>query len=94
MLTLEEHMQELKRLRDMAKSAGQLSAAISAEVKRGELRRFYVKQIESARVEEFSKMYDEEGRFIRGSDALLRSMEPGVPPQQSRTIQTGVPNAS
>ena len=26
---------------------GQLSAAISAEVKRGELRRFYVKQIES-----------------------------------------------
>ena len=78
----------------MSSSISANCAAISAEVKRGELRRFYVKQIESARVEEFSKMYDEEGRFIRGSDALLRSMEPGVPPQQSRTIQTGVPNAS
>jgi phage terminase small subunit len=81
MLTLEEHMEELKSLRDMAKSAGQLSAAISAEVKRGELRRFYVKQIESAHVNEFSKMSDEElDRFIRESDVLIRSMEPGIPP--------------
>ena len=65
----------------MAKSTGQLSAAISAEVKRGELRRFYVKQIESAHVNEFSKMSDEElERFIWETDALLRSMEPGVPP--------------
>ena len=66
-------------LRDMAKSAGHLSAAISAEVKRGELKRFYVKQIES--VNEFSKMSDEESeRFIRETDALIRSMEPGIPP--------------
>ena len=40
LLTLEQHMQELKTLREMAKKAGQFSAAISAEVKRGELRRF------------------------------------------------------
>ena len=81
MLTLEEHMQELKSLRDMAKNAGQLSAAISAEVKRGELRRFYVKQIESAHVNEFSNMSDEElERFIREPDALIRSMESAVPP--------------
>jgi hypothetical protein len=81
MLTLEEHMQELKSLRDLAKSAGQLSAAISAEVKRGELRRFYVKQIESAQVNEFSKMSDEElERYIWETDALIRSMESGVPP--------------
>src|SRR5215470_320063 len=33
MLTLEAHMGELQRLRDAAKSAGQLSAAITAEVK-------------------------------------------------------------
>jgi len=81
MLTLEEHMQELKALRDMAKSAGQLSAAISAEVKRGELRRFYVKQVESAHVNEFSKMSDEElEKFIWESDALFRSKEPGIVP--------------
>ena len=42
-------MGELQRLRDAAKSAGQLSAAITAKVKRGELMRFYVKQVESAR---------------------------------------------
>jgi hypothetical protein len=66
MLTLEGHMEELRSLRDLAKSAGQLSAAISAEVKRGELRRFYVKQIESAHANEFSHMSDEElERLIR-----------------------------
>jgi hypothetical protein len=58
--------EELRSLRDLAKSAGQLSAAISAEVKRGELRRFYVKQIESAHVNEFSNMTEEElERIIR-----------------------------
>ena len=58
--------EELRSLRDLAKSAGQLSAAISAEVKRGELRRFYVKQVESAHVNEFSHMSDEElERLIR-----------------------------
>ena len=60
LLTLEQHMEELKTLREMAKEAGQFSAAISAEVKRGELRRFYVKQVESAHVSEFSRMSDEE----------------------------------
>jgi hypothetical protein len=65
-LTLEAHMEELKTLREIAKSAGQLRAAISAEVKRGELMRFYVKQIESAHVNEFSHMSDEElEAFIR-----------------------------
>ena len=55
----------------MAKSAGQLSAAISAEVKRGQLRRFYVKQIESAHVREFGKISDEElERFIEYVEVL------------------------
>jgi hypothetical protein len=53
-------------LRDAATTAGQLSAAIAAEVKRGELMRFYVKQVESAHVNEFSRMGDEELQaFIR-----------------------------
>jgi len=39
---------------------GELSAAITAEVKRGELKRFYVKQVESAHVDEFSRMTNEE----------------------------------
>jgi hypothetical protein len=79
--TNEGDARQLRSLRDMAKSAGQLSAAISAEVKRGELRRFDVKQIEPAHVNDFSHMSDEElERFIREPDALIRSMEPGVPP--------------
>src|SRR5262245_17506731 len=59
-LTLEAHMGELQSLRDAAKSAGQLSAAITSEVKRGELMRLYVKQVESAHVNEFSHMTEEE----------------------------------
>ena len=47
-LSLEEHMEELRVLRELAKDNGQTSAAIAAEVKRGELRRFYVKQAETA----------------------------------------------
>jgi hypothetical protein len=59
-LTLEAHMLELQSLRDAARAAGQLSAAITAEVKRGELMRFYVKQVENAHVNEFSHMSKEE----------------------------------
>src|SRR5215471_14298569 len=59
-LTLEAHMSELRSLRDAARTAGQLSAAITAEVKRGELMRFYVKRVESAQVDEFSHMSVEE----------------------------------
>ena len=71
MLTLEAHMGELQRLRDAAKCAGQLSPAIAAEVKRGELMRFYVKQVESAHVNKFSHMSDEElEAFIRDGVAV------------------------
>ena len=45
-----------------------MSAAITAEVKRGELMRFYVKQVESAQVDEFSHMSVEElEAFIWGA---------------------------
>ena len=43
-----------------------MSAAIAAEVKRGKLMRFYVKQVESSQVNEFSRISDEElEAFIR-----------------------------
>ena len=72
-LTLEAHMSELQRLRDAARTAGQMSAAITAEVKRGELMRFYVKKVESAQVNEFSHMSDEElEAFIWDGVAVLR----------------------
>lgn len=60
LLSLEEHMEELKSLREMSKQNGQLSAAITAEVKRGELRKFYVKQVESGAVGEFARAPDDE----------------------------------
>ena len=47
MLTLDEHMRELKLLREMAKGKDDIKAAIAAEVKRGELRQFYVKRVET-----------------------------------------------
>lgn len=55
LLTLEQHMQELETLREAAKKANQLSAAITAEVKRGELRKFYVKQVETGAVGAFQQ---------------------------------------
>jgi len=81
-LTLEAHMSELQSLGDAARTAGQLSAAITAEVKRGELMRFYVKQVESAQVDEFSRMSNEElEAFIREGvvelDALRRRARVG-----------------
>ena len=74
-LTLEAHMSELQSLRDAAKTAGQLSAAITAEVKRGELMRFYVKQVESGHANEFSRMTDEElEAFIRDCDSKIDAL--------------------
>ena len=62
LLSLEDHMDELRQLRDLAKTEKQISAAISAEVKRGELRKFYVKQIETGLPGEFEQMSDDELR--------------------------------
>jgi hypothetical protein len=62
-------MEELRVLREMAKNNNQLSAAITAEVKRGELRRFYVKQVES--INEFADWSDEELREFINSPMPL-----------------------
>jgi phage terminase small subunit len=74
LLSLEDHMEELKNLRDMAKASSQLSAAITAEVKRGELRRFYVKQVETGGTNEFARWSDEE------LEAFLRDEVPVAAP--------------
>lgn len=47
LLTLEGHMKELEILRDLAKARNQTSAAVAAEVKRGELMGYYVERRES-----------------------------------------------
>lgn len=69
LLSLEEHMEKLAELRDTAEQRGQMSAAIAAEVKRGELRRFYVKQIESGPRSPFAEMSDEELVNFIGTEA-------------------------
>lgn len=46
-LTLDAHLAKLAELGEEARSRGQMSAAITAEVKRGEAARLYVKQVES-----------------------------------------------
>jgi hypothetical protein len=47
LLTLEAHMKELEQLRNLAKTNNQTSAAVAAEVKRGELMGYYVERRES-----------------------------------------------
>jgi len=60
LLTLEAHMERLDFLGKAAEAEGKYDAAIKAEVKRGELRRFYIKQVETGDVGEFSHMPDEQ----------------------------------
>jgi len=62
LLTVEQHMAELKLLRELAKSNGDIKAAIAAEVKRGEVRKFYVKQVENGKPGSFDQLNDEELR--------------------------------
>ena len=68
-------MKKLRELRDDARQRGQLSAAIQAEVKRGELRRFYVKQIETGDAHEFDRKSKEELRqIIAEQDTILATL--------------------
>lgn len=61
-LTLEAHMANLLTLRDKAIDEGKIGDAIKAEVKRGELRKFYVKQVEVGEAGEFDGMNAEQLR--------------------------------
>jgi hypothetical protein len=73
-LTIEQHMQKLGELRDRAARLNQMSAAINAERLRGELRGFYVKQIETGGAGEFDRMPDEELRaFVYGNEKPAKS---------------------
>ena len=78
LLTIDQHMAELERLRNAAEERGQLSAAIKAEELRGKLRRFYVEQREDGKPGEFSPLSDAE------LTAIARSGGNGVAAPQSR----------
>jgi hypothetical protein len=65
--TLDAHMEMLRELRDKADQRGQTSAAIRAEELRGQLNRFYVKQVETGDAGDFSRMTTEELRaYVNG----------------------------
>jgi hypothetical protein len=60
-------LEKLRELRDKADERGQTNAAIRAEELRGQLKRFYVKQVETGDAGEFSRMSDEELRaYVNG----------------------------
>jgi hypothetical protein len=69
-LTLDAHLEKLLELRDKADQRGQTSAAIGAEELRGQLKRFYVKQVESGDAGDFSRMTIEELRAYAYGDEL------------------------
>lgn len=45
-MTIEQHMEDLKRIRDAAFDEGKFSAAATAEVARGKVAGFYVERVE------------------------------------------------
>jgi hypothetical protein len=53
-------MKELKLLREMAKAEGDIKAAIQAEVKRGEVKQFYVRRVETGGPGAFEQLTDQE----------------------------------
>lgn len=72
LLSLEQHMEKLKELRDAAAAEGDFSPAIKAEELRGKLRRFYVEQVEVGGVGEFKEKSDEElDEFIASEAAAI-----------------------
>jgi hypothetical protein len=95
LLTMQQHLEELRVLREMAKANGQLSAAIRAEELRGRLRGFYVETVaHNNSSNEFAQMSDEQLRdfIIQETRALgidigghscfrnlSRSTEPAIP---------------
>jgi hypothetical protein len=65
-------MEMLRELRDKADQRGQTSAAIRAVELRGQLKRFYVKQVESGDAGDFSRMSTEELRaYVYGDDEVV-----------------------
>ena len=61
-VTLREHLDDLKRLRDLAETANQMSAAIKAEESRGKVSGHYKEQVEHS------------GRVTLGIEELLRGI--------------------
>lgn len=45
-ITLEQHLDDLKRLRDLAESDGKFSAAVTAEINRGKASGLYVEKVD------------------------------------------------
>ena len=50
-ITLEQHLNDLKRLRDLAEQEGKYSAAVTAETNRGKASGLYVEQVEHKGIE-------------------------------------------
>jgi len=93
LLSLEDHMSELSALRDLAKQEKQLSAAIAAEVKRGELRKFYVKQVESGGPGDFDNMSADDLRdFIAGRVDPVGTSQASPTPARGRGAARSKPN--
>ncbi|MGI9569510.1 MAG: terminase small subunit [Desulfobulbia bacterium] len=66
-LSLEEHMKELERLREQAKEAKHFSAAIKAEYNRGKLMGFYTNKTETQNSDTI---------FVINADAIDREEDP------------------
>lgn len=59
-LTLEEHLSDLKRLRDLAEREGKYGPAVTAEMARGKASGFYIDRVEKGGVGDFERMSNDE----------------------------------
>ncbi len=74
LLSIEEHDKNLVKIQEAATADGKHEVALKAEVKRGELRKYYVKQVEVGDVGDFDKMSDEElDKYLTETDEEIKS---------------------
>ncbi len=73
-VTLEQHLNDLKRLRDDAWASEKYGPAIQAEISRGKASGHYIERVESGKPGDFDKLNDDElEQYISDAAKLIES---------------------
>jgi phage terminase small subunit len=82
-ITLEEHLNELKKLRDYALANEKYGPAIQAEIARGKASGLYIERVETGKPGDFENLSDDE--LERRTEAALAAIEAGAAIRTAKT---------
>lgn len=71
-VTLQQHLDDLKRLRDLSERDGKYGPAVTAEMARGKASGFYVERVERGKPGDFERLSDDEieRRLIENAESI------------------------